>query len=60
LEVRDSSPDGLEETSVREQQTVVLMSLDTHHPKPLPAQLRERMSAYLAPARQAFEISVLS
>ncbi|MEX4002097.1 acyl-CoA thioesterase [Paraburkholderia sp. EG285A] len=52
MEVRGTIQQGMEQTRMKARQTVVLMSLDTHRPVPIPPSLRERMSAFL-PTRQA-------
>ncbi|WP_321855843.1 thioesterase family protein [Burkholderia cenocepacia] len=50
LAVNRVNREGVDEVRMTVKQTVVLMSLDTHRPVPLPASLRERMSRYLQQA----------
>lgn len=50
LEVCGRARDGTPEVRMKAHQTVVLVSLDTHRPVPLPPSLRERMSGFLRPA----------
>ncbi|RQS07296.1 acyl-CoA thioesterase [Burkholderia sp. Bp8998] len=53
MDVQGVNREGIAETRLTMQQTVVLMSLDTHRPVPLPSSLRERLSGYLQPAEAA-------